>query len=177
MLRPLVEVAKAATSHWVGTVRWFGCTTRRGWKLRAMTTRRFFYSNSRPTTPARRRGKSGRCRRSYRRHARYAVNRGGAFTEFNKASGGPTARVDVISPHSVPRKDEARPAQIPAGLLIALSLSQSSRECTPDCTCTHAPDNQQYSIRFIGFAMEQRVVYIVRIIFRPCQMYTKLISI
>jgi hypothetical protein len=83
----------------------------------------FLLQLSRPTTPARRRGKSGRCRRSYRRHARYAVNRGGAFTEFNKASGGPTARVDVISPHSVPRKDEARPAQIPAGLLIALSLS------------------------------------------------------
>jgi hypothetical protein len=144
----------------------------------------FLLRLSRPTTPARRRGKSGRCRRSYCRQglslSQLPTITETAFTEFTKASGGPTARVDVISPHSVPRKDEARPAQIPAGLLIALSLSlsQSSRECTPDCTCTHAPDDQQqYSIWFIGFAMEQCVVYIVRIIFRPCQMYTKLISI
>jgi hypothetical protein len=122
-----------------------------------------------------------------------------AFTEFNKASSGPTARVDVISPYSVPRKDEARPTQSPAGLLISLSplflsLSQTSRECTPDCTCTHAPDDQQqYSIRFIGlyssrkcvyadvfrgpFAMEQRVVYFTYNLQAICQMHSKLISI
>jgi hypothetical protein len=44
-----------------------------------------------------------------------------AFTEFNKASSGPTARVDVISPYSVPRKDEARPTQSP-GRTTHLSL-------------------------------------------------------
>jgi hypothetical protein len=87
----------------------------------------FLLRLSRPTTPARRRGKSGRCRRSYCRQglslSQLPTITETAFTEFTKASGGPTARVDVISPHSVPRKDEARPAQIPAGLLIALSLS------------------------------------------------------